>query len=217
MTMFLPSVHGITTAAGVPRNVKLKDESILFSCSQDNYATKQFYPKGGDPYYNGSIITRVISNTQIETQVGPSTTPSFYNSGGKIQGVILAPRLNNNSPSGTDFVAGGTFVDKIIDSKTYVVNVGISTVDHNYARAGLSQQGKRIASSIEQGFSGFDVIEKLDNARFRIDAGITTQIALYKRGGEITKPVIIDVAEPDPYFNRKLEYIIRNIWYWNKF
>jgi len=206
MTMFLPSVHGITTAAGVPRNVKLKDESILFSCSQDNYATKQFYPKGGDPFYNGSIITRVISNTEIETQVGPSTTPSFYNSGGKIQGVILAPRLNNNSPSGTDFAAGGTFVDKIIDSKTYVVNVGISTVDHNYARAGLSQQGKRIASSIEQGFSGFNVIEKLDNARFRIDAGITTQIALYKRGGEITKPVFVDIAEPDPYFNRSLEY-----------
>ena len=207
MTMFLPSVHGITTAAGVGRNVKLKDESILFSCSQDNYATKQFYPKGGDPYYNGSLITRVISNTQIETQVGPSTTPSFYNSGGKIQGVILAPRLNNNSPSGTDFAAGGTFVDKIIDSKTYVVNVGISTVDHNYARAGLSQQGKRIASSIEQGFSGFDVIEKIDAAKFRIDAGITTQIALYKRGGEITKPVFVDVTEPDPYFNRKLEYI----------
>ena len=207
MTMFLPSVHGITTAAGVGRNVKLKTEGILFSCSQDNYATKQFYPKGGDPYYNGSLITRVISNTQIETQVGPSTTPSFYNSGGKIQGVILAPRLNNNSPSGTDFAAGGTFVDKIIDSKTYVVNVGISTVDHNYARAGLSQQGKRIASSIEQGFSGFDVIEKIDAAKFRIDAGITTQIALYKRGGEITKPVFVDVTEPDPYFNRKLEYI----------
>ena len=88
MTMFLPAVHGITTAAGVGRNIKLKTESILFSCSQDNYATKQFYPKGGDPYYNGSLITRVLSNTQIETQVGPSTTPSFYNSGGKIQGVI---------------------------------------------------------------------------------------------------------------------------------
>ena len=207
MTMFLPAVHGITTAAGVGRNVKLKDESILFSCSQDNYATKQFYPKGGDPYYNGSLITRVISNTQIETQVGPSTTPSFYNSGGKIQGVILAPRLNNNSPSGTDFAAGGTFVDKIIDSKTYVVNVGISTVDHNYARAGLSQQGKRIASSIEKGYSGFDVIEKVDSARFRVDAGLTTQFSLYKRGGQVTKPVVVDVTAPDPYFNRDIEYI----------
>ena len=207
MTAFLPAVHGITTAAGVGRNVKLKDESILFSCSQDNYATKQFYPKGGDPYYNGSLITRVISNTQIETQVGPSTTPSFYNSGGKIQGVILAPRLNNNSPSGTDFAAGGTFVDKIIDSKTYVVNVGISTVDHNYARAGLSQQGKRIASSIEKGYSGFNVIEKIDNARFRVDAGLTTEFSLYKRGGQVTKPVFVDVTEPDPYFNRDIEYI----------
>ena len=207
MTAYVPTAHGITTATGVGRNVKLKNESIYFSCSQDNYATKQLYPKGGDPYYNGSLITRVLSNTQIETQVGPSTTPSFYNSGGKIQGVILAPRLNNNSVSGTDFAAGGTFVDKIINSKTYVVNVGISTVDHNYARGGLSQQGKRIASSIEQGFSGFNVIEKVDNARFRVDAGLTTQFSLYKRGGEVTKPVFVDVTEPDLYFNRDLEYI----------
>ena len=206
MTAYLPAAHGITTSTGVGRNVKLKAESILFSCSQDNYATKQFYPKGGDPYYNGSLITRVLSNTQIETQVGPSTTPSFYNSGGKIQGVILAPRLNNNSPSGTDFAAGGTFVDKIINSKTYVVNVGISTVDHNYARAGLSQQGKRIASSIEQGFSGFNVIEKVDAANFKVNAGLTTQIALYKRGGEVTKPVFVDVVEPDKMFNEDLVY-----------
>ena len=207
MTAFLPAVHGITTAAGVGRNVKLKTESILFSCSQDNYATKQFYPKGGDPYYNGSLITRVINNTTIETQVGPSTTPSFYNSGGKIQGVILAPRLRNNSPSGEDFASGGTFVDKIIDSKTYVVNVGISTVDHNYARAGISQQGKRIASSIEKGFSGFDVIEKLDAARFRINAGVTTEKALFKRGGRLDKPVYLDIAAPNPYFNTSLEYV----------
>ena len=206
MTAYLPAAHGITTSTGVGRNVKLKAESILFSCSQDNYATKQFYPKGGDPYYNGSLITRVLSNTQIETQVGPSTTPSFYNSGGKIQGVILAPRLNNNSPSGTDFAAGGTFVDKIINSKTYVVNVGISTVDHNYARAGISQQGKRIASSIEQGFSGFNVIEKVDAANFKVNAGLTTQIALYKRGGEVTKPVFVDVVEPDKMFNEDLVY-----------
>ena len=207
MTAFLPVVHGITTAAGVGRNVKLETESILFSCSQDNYTTKQFYPKGGDPYYNGSLITRVLSNTQIETQVGPSTTPSFYNSGGKIQGVILAPRLINNSLSGTDFAAGGTFVDKIIDGKTYVVNVGISTVDHNYARAGISQAGKRIASSIEQGFSGFDVVEKIDAANFRVNAGLSTQVALYKRGGEVTKPVYVDIVEPDGYFNRSLEYV----------
>ena len=210
MTAYLPVVHGITTAAGSARNVKLRTEGILFSCSQDNYTTKQFYPKGGDPFYNGSLITRVIDNNTIETQVGPSTTPSFYNGGGTIQGVILAPRLNNNSPSGTDFAAGGTFVDKIIDNKTYVVNVGISTVDHNYARAGLSQQGKRIASSIEQGFSGFDVIEKLDAATFRVNAGLTTQKALYKRGGEVTKPVTVEVTEPDNYFNEDLIYASGN-------
>ena len=51
MTAFLPVVHGITTAAGVGRNVKLKTESILFSCSQDNYTTCLLYtsPSPRDP------------------------------------------------------------------------------------------------------------------------------------------------------------------------
>ena len=74
---------------------------------------------------------------------------------------------------------------------------------------GLSQQGKRIASSIEQGFSGFDVIEKLDAANFRVNAGVTTQTALYKRGGEVTKPVFVDIAEPDGYFNRRFRICFR--------
>ena len=207
MTMFLPTAHGITTAAGVPRNVKLKNESIYFTCSKDNYATAHVYPKGGDPYYNGSVVNRVINNQNIEIQVGPSTTPSFYNGGGIIQGAILAPRLRNNSPSGEDFASGGTFVDKVIDDHTYVVNVGISTVDHNYARGGISQQGKRVAASDEIGFSGFDVIEKIDAGKFRVNAGLTTEIALFKRGGRIDKPVFLDITEPDGYFNRDLEYI----------
>ena len=207
MTMFLPTAHGITTAAGVPRNVKLKNESIYFTCSKDNYATAHVYPKGGDPYYNGSVVNRVINNQNIEIQVGPSTTPSFYNGGGIIQGAILAPRLRNNSPSGEDFASGGTFVDKVIDDHTYVVNVGISTVDHNYARGGISQQGKRVAASDEIGFSGFDVIEKIDAGKFRVNAGLTTEIALFKRGGSIDKPVFLDITEPDGYFNRDLEYI----------
>ena len=40
-----------------------------------------------------------------------------------------------------------------------------------------------------------------------VNAGLTTQIALYKRGGEVTKPVFVDIAEPDGYFNRSLEYV----------
>ena len=51
------------------------------------------------------------------------------------------------------------------------------------------------------------MIEKLDAANFRVNAGVTTQTALYKRGGEVTKPVFVDIAEPDGYFNRDLEYV----------
>ena len=196
-----------THSLEVGQTVKLANESIYFKCSRDGNATSHVYPKGGDPWYNGSVVTRVIDANNIETNVGVSTVPTHYNSGGTVQGVIIAPRAFNNSASGTDYASGGTFVDKIIDSKNFVVNVGISTVDHNYNRGGLSQQGKRIASSIEKGFSGFDVIEKIDSATFRVNAGLTTEKALFKRGGRIDKPVYVDIAEPDPYFNRKLEYV----------
>ena len=196
-----------THSLEIGQTVKLANESIYFKCSRDGNATSHVYPKGGDPWYNGSVITRVIDANNIETNVGVSTVPTHYNSGGTIQGVIIAPREFNNSASGVDYASGGTFVDKIIDNKNFVVNVGISTVDHNYNRGGLSQQGKRMASSIEKGFSGFDVIEKIDSATFRVDAGLTTERALFKRGGRIDKPVYVDIAEPDPYFNRKLEYV----------
>jgi hypothetical protein len=206
------SVGVMTMAIGahslqMVQTVKLANEAIYFKCSRDGNATSLGYPKGGDPWYNGTLVNRVIDANNIEVNVGVSTVPTHYNSGGTVQGVIIAPREFNNSASGVDYASGGTFVDKIIDDYNYVVNVGISTVDHNYNRGGLSQQGKRVAASIEKGFSGFDVIEKLDAASFRVDAGLTTERALFKRGGRVDKPIFVDIAQPDPYFNRKLEYI----------
>ena len=139
----------------------MKNESIYFTCSKDNYATAHVYPKGGDPYYNGSVVNRVINNQNIEIQVGPSTTPSFYNGGGIIQGAILAPRLRNNSPSGEDFASGGTFVDKVIDDHTYVVNVGISTVDHNYARGGIHNRVRESLLLMKLGSLDLTLLKKL--------------------------------------------------------
>ena len=196
-----------THSLEVGQNVKLANESLYFKCSRDSNATSHVYPKGGDPWYNGVVIDRVIDANNVEMNVGVSTVPTHYNSGGEIQGCIIAPREFNNSASGVDYASGGTFVEKIIDNKNFVVNVGISTVDHNYNRGGISQQGKRIAASIEKGFSGFDVLEKIDAANIRIDSGLTTEFANFKRGGRIDKPIFVDVAEPDPYFNRKLEYV----------
>ncbi len=196
-----------THSLEIGQTVKLANESLYFKCSRDGNATSHVYPKGGDPWYNGSKISRVISNTQIETNVGISTVPTFYNAGGTVQGCIIAPREFNNSSSGSDYASGGTFVDKVLSDTQYVVNVGISTVDHLYNRGGLSAQGKRVAASAEEGFSGFDVIERLDNASFRVNAGLTTEISLFKRGGRLDKPIFVDIQEPDPYFNRKLEFI----------
>ena len=118
----------------------------------------------GDPYFGGVEITRVINNTTIEANVGVTTVPSYYVGGGTIQGAIIAPRFNNNSASGEDYAASGTFVDKVISNREFVANVGIATCQHFYNRIGTAFKGKRLASSIEEGYSGFDVLEAFDGA-----------------------------------------------------
>ena len=73
------------------------------------------------------------SPTKFDVNVGVSTVPTFYKSGGKVQGVIVAPR-----PS--DVAAEGTNVLGIIDNYSFTVNSGVSTSQHFYARAGTVEK-----------------------------------------------------------------------------
>ena len=86
------------------------------------------YPRAGDPGYNGLKVIGVNSPTKFDVNVGVSTVPTFYKSGGKVQGVIIAPRDVNDSASGTDPAAGGTNVLGIIDNYSFTINSGISTL-----------------------------------------------------------------------------------------
>ena len=69
--------------------VKLLPESLVFTCTKDGNATEHRYPQGGDPYWNSAQISKINSNTEVEINVGPSTTPSNFVGGGTIQGAIL--------------------------------------------------------------------------------------------------------------------------------
>ena len=133
MTMTIGS-HNLTTG----RNIKLKKESLTFTCTKDGNATRHKYPREGDPTYNGTVVTKVNSTTEFEVNIGISTVLSHYTGVGtaKVQPVIIAPRAVNNSTSGTDVAEPGVNVLSIIDDYSFIVDTGVSTLPHNYARGG---------------------------------------------------------------------------------
>ena len=135
LTMTLGSggaLHGLTTGT----SIKLSTESLSFRCSKDSYASVHKYPRKPDPYYTGTNVTSVNSTTQFEVNVGISTVLSHYVGFGSVQSAIIAPRLNNNSASKFDVAANGSEVLRVIDSKTFETQTGISTRNHIYARGG---------------------------------------------------------------------------------
>ena len=109
---------------------------IAMTCDLDGGASTHIYPRTTDPFYCGSRVTAVNSSTEFETNVGVSTVPTFYQSGGVVQPVIIAPRVSNNSASRIDPAADGTRITRIINSTSFEVNTGISTREHFYARCG---------------------------------------------------------------------------------
>ena len=88
-------------------------------------------------YVGGTVANAVsVGSTVLSVNIGVSTVPTFYSSGGKVQQAIVAPRAKNLSPSGADPAIDGSVVVKVLDSTTFEVNSGLSTRHHNYARGG---------------------------------------------------------------------------------
>ena len=210
MDLTIGAGHGLV----VENPVRILPESLVFTCTKDGNATEHRYPQGGDPYFNSAQISKVTSNTVVEINVGPSTTPSNYIGGGTIQGAILAPREQNNSTSGRDVAAHGAFVKKVGSGITFTVQVGPSTVPHNYNRGGTVQRAFRYpipyvqAAGMEsvQFGDGQHVLEKIDNANFRVQSGILTSPWYFSKGGTVERPITLDVHEPPGYFALPLVY-----------
>ena len=126
------------------RSIKLKKESLRFTCSKNNFATQHKYPREGDPVFDGTPVVGVASATQFTINAGISTVPTDYVSGGFIQPAIIAPRANNNSPSGQDVAFDGSTVLRVLSATEFEINSGISTRAHLYARGGRVDQLTKI-------------------------------------------------------------------------
>ena len=97
----------VTTAAPHNLNTSGQRSDVLpdwigFTCGLDGGASIHVYPRTTDPVYCGAKVSAVNSATEFEVNVGTSTVPTFYQSGGTAQPAIIAPRINNNSASGFD-------------------------------------------------------------------------------------------------------------------
>ena len=152
MTLTLSGGHTLKTGT----RVKIAEESLTFDCSRDGYATDHKYPRRGDPYFNGMKVSSVNTPREFEVNVGTSTVPTFYKTGGIVQPAIIAPRQGTSS-SGTGIATGvdpafnGTQVNRILSDTQFEVNTGVSTRDHHYARGGTV--GKPVEIVIDEPLS----------------------------------------------------------------
>ena len=133
MTVTTSTAHGLSVS-GKASDVILT--GLAFTCSLDNGGATHTYPRTTDPAYGGTPVTGVASVTQFTINVGISTVPTFYVSGGTIQPALIAPRSTNNSDSGVDPAFQGSTVLTIVDNTSFTINSGVSTRAHFYARGG---------------------------------------------------------------------------------
>ena len=148
------------------RSIKLKKESLRFTCSKNNYATQHKYPREGDPIFDGTPVVGVASATQFTINAGISTVPTQYVSGGFIQPAIIAPRANNNSPSGQDVAFDGASVIRVLSATEFEINSGISTRAHLYARGGRVDQLTKIVIDDPLSYSDMQLIHSTTSPGF---------------------------------------------------
>tara|TARA_B100001094_G_scaffold231341_1_gene226124 strand:+ start:10610 stop:23908 length:13299 start_codon:yes stop_codon:yes gene_type:complete len=133
MTVTTSVGHGYSTFGKLSEVILT---GLAFTCAYDGGAGILTHPRTTDPAYNGTGVISVNSATEFAVNVGVSTTVNFYTSGGTAQGIIIAPRLNNNSDSQSDPASQFVSVRRVNSDTEFEVNTGISTLGHFYARGG---------------------------------------------------------------------------------
>ena len=112
-------------------NIKLRKESLIFTCTKNSNTTRHYYPREGDYAYAGVPVAGIVSERTFTANVGISTVLTHYTGSNPatIQAIIRAPRP-------TDIAAPGATVLDVLTSKSFLVQTGISTRRHFYARGG---------------------------------------------------------------------------------
>ena len=176
------NVTGIATVTTTTAHALSVGKDVIFTgiamtCGLDGGSSTHVYPRTTDPYYSGSVVTKIISVQKFETNVGVSTVPTFYQSGGTVQRSLMTPRA-------TDPAAEGTDVIEVLDSTRFAVNVGISTTSHLYARGGSVTMPMEVVFDSPLGYSNIPLIYSSSSVS-GVGSNATIDIAV-GRGSSVT-------------------------------
>ena len=155
LVLTVGSGHSLNTGT----KIKIAESSLTFTCARDDHASEHSYPRKPDPMYGGVPVSTVgVGTTTFTVQVGISTVPTYYQGGGTVQAAIVAPRAKNFSTSGTDSASPGVAVEQVVDSKTIIVNTGVSTRTHFYARGGKIEKNLDVKFDDPLSYSNMDLV-----------------------------------------------------------
>ena len=181
----------VTQAHNLVIGDSVKLDGLGFVCNSGT----EIYPDGSDPSLNQYTVTSVPAANSLTVNVGTSTITHTYTGGGNIfVGITtnIFPGTEQNSPRGSFFE-----VLDIPSTTEFILNVGISSISHEYIRGGLVQVG--VTTDIfPDGTQGdyFQVNEVLSENNFTINAGISSIAHRYNSGGFGSKYVTYQAKTP---------------------
>ena len=151
LTVSIGAGHSLLTG----QSIGIKTESLSFRCSRDSYASVHKYPRKPDPYYSGTEVTAVgVGTTTFECNIGVSTVPTYYVGYGSCQAAIVAPRASGRGLVEADPARTSSEVVRIVDSKTFEINSGVSSRNHIYARGGVVNGYSEVVFDSPLSYSG---------------------------------------------------------------
>ena len=185
----------VTQAHNLTIGDSVKLAGLDFVCPGGSGITTTIFPDGTAASYNIYEVTSVPAANSLSVNVGTSTIPHTYTGGGDIfVGITtnIFPGTAQNSPRGSFFE-----VLDIPSTTEFILNVGISSISHDYIRGGLVQAG--VTTDIfPDGTQGdyFRVTEIVSEDNFIINAGISSIVHKYNSGGFGSKYVTYQSRTP---------------------
>ena len=121
------------TVEGVQKHnsvIRIKGNSLTFTCSMDNDTTFHSYPRTTDPYYNKDIAVEANTANTITVNIGKSPTVNYQPQSGTYNATTGALEINIGSHS---LPAPTTHT---VTNAAYVPSTGIMTLTiagHNFS------------------------------------------------------------------------------------
>ena len=164
----------------------------------------------GIAFTNLSSSPKAITNFIYTKETGIATVTTSANHGFVANEDIVLTGLaitegssNITYPRTSDPYYTGSRISSVLTTKRFVIQVGAGNTALQYTSGGTAQL---IKLPTNFPVDSTPVTRVIDTTTFAFDAGISTQVNLYNRGGVVRRPLKVIVDDPLPYAGIALTY-----------